>query len=127
MIARLMAVAAVVAVFGAGGVACGSDADSKPEAIEASVDGAADHEFVIPLGSARRADKGEHLFIFPSKLVVKVGETIRIVNEDDRMQIVGPFSVGPGQTLTQRFSSPGTFIGVCTTHPDSEFTIVVES
>jgi len=90
------------------------------------VAGSADYEFIIPLGSAARADAGEHLLIFPSRLEVRVGETIRIENQDDRTQIVGPFAIGPGQTLTQRFSSAGEFIGVCTTHPGSEFVLEVK-
>lgn len=95
------------------------------EIVNVTVAGAADHEFVIPPGSAARANAGEHLTIFPSRLEVQVGETIRIVNQDDRVQIVGPFAVAPGQTLTQRFSTPGEFVGECTTHPDSEFVLVV--
>lgn len=108
--------------------ACASGESSPAgsvEVVNVTIAGAADHEFVIPPGSAARSAAGEHLTIFPSRLEVRVGETIRIVNQDDRVQIVGPFAIAPGQTLTQRFSTPGEFVGECTTHPGSEFVLVV--
>jgi plastocyanin len=54
-----------------------------------------------------------------------VGETIRIVNDDDRGHNVGPFFVGAGETLSQRFSSAGEFVGVCTVHPSGQIVLVV--
>ena len=108
-------------------VGCGSDASSDPatEAIE-SVD-AATYEFVIPVGAGEALDAGTPLEILPGELEVRVGETIRIVNEDDRGHTVGPFFVGATETLTQRFSSPGEFVGVCTVHPSGEIVLVVQA
>ncbi len=108
-------------------VACGSDSSSQPaaEAIEA-VD-AATYEFVIPAGAGEALDAGTPLEILPGELDVRVGETIRIVNEDDRGHTVGPFFVGANETLTQRFSSPGEFVGVCTVHPSGQIVLVVEA
>jgi plastocyanin len=56
---------------------------------------------------------------------VTVGETIEIVNEDDRGHLVGPFFVGAHETLTQRFTAPGEFIGACTVHPSGELVLRV--
>lgn len=108
-------------------VGCGSDASSDPatEAIEA-VD-AATYEFVIPVGAGEALDAGTPLEILPGELEVRVDETIRIVNEDDRGHTVGPFFVGANETLTQRFSSPGEFVGVCTVHPSGEIVLVVQA
>jgi plastocyanin len=108
-------------------VACGSDSSSEPaaEAIE-GVD-AATYEFVIPVGAGEALDAGTPLEILPGELDVRVGETIRIVNEDDRGHTVGPFFVGANETLTQRFSSPGEFVGVCTVHPSGQIVLVVEA
>ncbi|TFH13281.1 MAG: hypothetical protein E4H05_11230 [Acidimicrobiales bacterium] len=104
---------------------CGSDASSDPasEAVD-SVD-VATYEYVIPQGAGEALDAGTPLTILPAELEVQVGETIRIVNEDDRGHSVGPFFVGANETLTQRFSSPGEFVGVCTVHPSGEFVLVV--
>jgi plastocyanin len=124
---RAVTIGAAAVLLSLAGAACGAERETtgSVQVQDATVTGRADHEFVIPLGAAARADAGEHLLIFPARLEVRVGETIRIVNQDERMQIVGPFSIGPGQTLTQRFSTPGEFVGVCTTHPGTSFTLVV--
>ncbi len=54
-----------------------------------------------------------------------MGETIEIVNEDDRGHLVGPFFVGAHETLTQRFTAPGEFIGACTVHPSGQLVLRV--
>lgn len=56
---------------------------------------------------------------------VRVGEVIRIENQDDRGHLVGPFFIGANETLTQRFSSEGTFQGSCTVHPSGQITLTV--
>ncbi len=117
--------AAAVALLGLTG--CGSDPSSEPatEVVD-SVD-AATYEYVIPLGAGEALDAGTPLEILPAELEVRVGETIRIVNDDDRGHSVGPFFVGAHETLTQQFSSPGEFVGICTVHPSGEFVLVVSA
>jgi len=124
---RWIAATVVAVVAGLLLVACGSDSSSVPaaEAIDA-VDNAT-YEFVIPAGAGEALDTGTPLEILPGELDVRVGETIRIVNEDDRGHTVGPFFVGANETLTQRFSSPGEFVGVCTVHPSGQIVLVVEA
>jgi len=124
---RWIATTVVAVVAGLLLVACGSDSSSVPaaEAIDA-VDNAT-YEFVIPAGAGEALDAGTPLEILPGELDVRVGETIRIVNEDDRGHTVGPFFVGANETLTQRFSSPGEFVGVCTVHPSGQIVLVVEA
>jgi len=85
----------------------------------------ADYEFLIPEGTAERIKAGEDVEILPAQLAVKVGEVIRIVNEDDTGHFVGIFYVGPGETVTQRFASTGTFSGRCTIHPSGQITLTV--
>ena len=106
--------------------ACGGDDDSSGPGI-ANVDGVetATYEFVIPLGAGEALDAGTPLEILPAELNVVVGETIRIVNDDDRGHNVGPWFVGPKETMTQRFSSPGDFEGVCTVHPSGQLVLSV--
>jgi plastocyanin len=107
-------------------VACGGSDDAAEPATEAieAVD-TATYEFVIPVGAGEALDAGTPLEILPAELEVRVGETIRIVNEDDRGHSVGPFFVGANETLTQRFSSPGEFVGVCTVHPSGQIVLTV--
>ena len=85
------------------------------------------HEYVIPAGTADRIAGGDEVEIVPRELVVKVGEAIRIVNDDDEGHVVGVFFVGAGETLTQRFTAAGELSGQCSLHPSGEFTLRVEA
>ena len=105
-------------------VACGDDGGGAP-ATEAAADAPADIEYVIPAGTGERIDAGERVEILPRQLDARVGELIRIENEDDRGQLLGPFFVGAGETLSQRFPSPGTYEGQCSVHPSGELRVVV--
>lgn len=109
--------------------ACGSDATGSDSITVTDVDdiGEFDHEFVIPLGTAYQIAAGEDVEIVPRELVVNVGDSLRIVNEDDRGHAVGVFYVGAGETLTQRFDSPGVLEGLCDVHPSGSFTLRVEA
>lgn len=86
-----------------------------------------DYDYLIPAGTGERFDAGEFIEILPAELEVSVGEVLRIVNEDDRDHLVGPFFVGAGETLTQRFSNVGHFEGLCTVHPSGQFVLVVNA
>jgi plastocyanin len=92
-----------------------------PEATET------DYDYLIPAGTAERITAGETVEILPAQLTVKVGEVIRIVNEDTAGHFVGIFYVGPGETVTQRFASPGEFSGLCTIHPSGQISLTVEN
>ena len=119
---RLLAtVLLVLAVPGL--VGCGSDDPVYDLRDGASADGEADYRYVIPLGSGELIEAGEPVAIIPNRLDVVVGETIEIVNEDDRNHLVGPYFVGAGETMRQRFSSVGRLEGVCTVHPDGEIVV----
>ena len=85
----------------------------------------ADYLYVIPAGTADRITAGETVEILPAQLVVRVGEVIRVVNEDDAGHFVGIFYVGAGETVTQRFASSGDFSGFCTIHPSGQISLHV--
>lgn len=87
--------------------------------------GTIDYSFTIPEGSGEAIDRGEPLDILPQSLEVQVGEVLELVNQDDRGHLIGPFFVGAGETLRQRFNAPGSFIGACTVHPSGEFVLTV--
>jgi plastocyanin len=107
-------------------VGCGDDA-SQPATEAVSIADAATFEYVIPAGAGEALDAGTPLEILPAELQVNVGDTIRIENQDDRGHTVGPFFVGAFETLTQRFSTPGEFEGVCTVHPSGELVLIVNA
>jgi hypothetical protein len=122
---------AVAAVLGLAAVAgCGADEPSSETVVVTDIDdtGEFDHDYLIPLGTAAQIDAGVEVEIVPEVLEVEVGDSIRIVNEDTEGHVVGVFYVGAGETLTQRFDSPGTLSGECSVHPSGTFTLrVVEA
>lgn len=109
--------------------ACGGDSGGEKGAVqlEFAAEGEANFAYVIPAGAGEALDAGTPLEILPAELDAKVGEIIEIVNEDDRGHTVGPFFVGANETLRQRFSSPGEYIGVCTVHPSGQIVLTVTS
>lgn len=125
---RPLAIAALAATLGWGVAACGdSNSTSTPGINAADAGVAADHEYLIPAGTGARLDAGERIEIIPAELEVRVGEVIRIVNDDDRGHVIGAFYVGAGETLSQRFSTPGTLQGDCSVHPSGSFTLTVRA
>ncbi|MFZ4519138.1 MAG: cupredoxin domain-containing protein [Microthrixaceae bacterium] len=117
-------VALLVGVLGLGAVGCGDDRASI-EVVKG--DGAVTHEYVIPFGTAQRLEGGEKITIVPQTLNVKVGDSIRIRNDDAYGSQVGIFHVGAGETVTMKFTKPGTLTGACDVHPSGVFTIDVKS
>jgi plastocyanin len=101
---------------------CGGD---RAVAVDDHGSAPADYSYTIPLGAGEAFDRGEPLDILPAELDVHVGEVIQIVNDDDRGHLVGPFYVGAGETLRQRFSTPGEFIGLCEVHPSGQLVLEV--
>jgi plastocyanin len=85
----------------------------------------AEHRFIVPFGTAERAAAGETLNLVPRTLVILVGESVAVVNEDVAPAQVGPFSVGPGQSVAMRFTEVGTFGGSCTVHAEGRFDVEV--
>jgi hypothetical protein len=104
--------------------ACGGSDPGGPGARNAVVE-IADFEYAIPAGTGARLDRGEEVELLPAVIEARVGQTIRIVNDDDRDYLLGPFPIGAGQTLTQEFTQPGTFIGECVVHPSGELVLEV--
>lgn len=124
---RRVAALALASACTAGVLAGCSDDASQPATEAVSIADAATFEYVIPAGAGEALDAGTPLEILPAELQVNVGDTIRIENQDDRGHTVGPFFVGANETLTQRFSTPGEFEGVCTVHPSGELVLIVNA
>lgn len=106
---------------------CGDDTSTQPRTEAISDSETATLEYVIPAGAGEALDAGTPLEILPAELEVQVGDTIRIENQDDRGHTVGPFFVGANETLSQRFSTPGEFEGVCTVHPSGQLVLIVNA
>jgi plastocyanin len=115
----------LVLLAGCGGDGAGASTIRVSDADDVTV---FDYDYVIPPGTADRIAAGDDIEIIPQELVMEVGQSIRITNHDDVGHVVGVFYVGAGETLTQRFDSPGELSGECTVHPSGSFTLrVVET
>lgn len=115
-----LALTLVVAIVGATGC---SDRRAGVEWRESGKP--ANYDYFIPAGTAARIAAGRPFDIVPQHLDVKVGETIRIRNQDTVGAEVGVFFVGPGETVSMKFTKRGVLRGKCTIHRSGEFTINV--
>ncbi|MEQ1698970.1 MAG: twin-arginine translocation signal domain-containing protein [Ilumatobacteraceae bacterium] len=116
---------AAVAVVTLALAACGEERSGEVATSPLGANDATDYEYVVPYGTGNKLDAGEVIEIMPQTLDVKVGESIRIVNDDIRDYMIGPFFVTAGQTLAMRFTHPGVLTGICLVNPGGEFTINV--
>lgn len=126
-ILRPLAALVAVMMVSAAMSACGSGSDSSPGISAAESAVSADYDYLIPAGTGDRLDAGERVDLIPADLVVTVGETIQIVNEDSRGHVIGAFYVGPGETLRQTFTEPGVLAGECSIHPSGRFSLTVNA
>ena len=75
------------------------------------------YELIIPAGTAERLASGEEVDLMPSRLTFRVGDTIRVKNEDVVDQAVGPYVVGAGQEFEVTFGAPGVYQGIARCRP----------
>jgi plastocyanin len=102
-----------------------ADGTSRPRTAAVSADTKATYDFVVPRGTNELALRGETVNIVPNPFVIKVGEVVRIRNDDVVGYTVGPFYVGPNQTMTQIATTPGEFKGVCLLHVGEELKVII--
>jgi plastocyanin len=88
-------------------------------------DRAGEYRVDIPAGTAARVDRGEMVELIPADLQLRKGTTFVVVNDDERLHEVGPFTVRPGETLRYEFDDYGTFVGTCTVHPSGQVSITI--
>jgi hypothetical protein len=123
---RLIVIVVVVLLAAAGGAAIIARSSTVGGfGLGPADDEVADLRYVIPAGAGQRQAAGESLDLLPPALEVEVGDVIEIVNDDDQGHLVGPFFVAAGETLRQRFASPGVFQGVCSVHSSGQIVITV--
>ena len=75
-------------------------------------------EVVIPEGTGEAIDAGEPVDAVPTVIDLGVGDTLRIVNEDTRPHVLGPWTVLPGEEVTYTFDQAEDFSAACSAHVD---------
>jgi hypothetical protein len=126
-ILKLLIIAAALVGISSWFSSCTTTSNARPGISAADSDAVPDFDYLIPLGTGARLDAGERVEIIPADLDVRVGQVLRIVNEDDRGHVIGAFYVASGETLRQRFASPGVLEGECSVHPSGSFTLTVKA
>lgn len=82
-------------------------------------------EFVVPIGTQARLTVGETVTIMPAEISLRVGDTLRIRNEDVADQSVGPYLVAAGETLEVVYGQAGRYEGLCPLSEGGTFVIEV--
>ncbi len=77
----------------------------------------------IPSGTGDRMAAGEEVNLLPPDLNFKLRDHLIVVNNDDQVHQVGPFTVAPGDRLDKEFSEAATIEGFCSLHPSGRITI----
>jgi len=67
----------------------------------------------IPAGTGAKIDAGEKVEIIPSDLTLHVGQTLVLVNHDDRLHNLGGYQVRSGDTLRVNYPRPGLYMNSC--------------
>jgi hypothetical protein len=118
---RIVALVAVV-VAALAGVAIAVAVTGGDEPREARI-----VEIVVPNGTAARLAAGETIIVMPSRLELRVGDVLRIRNDDVVDQSVGPYFVAAGEQFELRYGEPGVYTGYCPLTVDQRYEIVVEA
>lgn len=111
----------VLLVAGCGGTPRNALVDTSPLAAGE----AATYEYVIPYGTDVKLKAGQAVDIMPTELDARVGESIRIVNNDAADFMVGPFFVKGKSTVGMRFTEPGRLVGTCDMSTSGEIAITI--
>lgn len=84
------------------------------------------HRYTIPAGTSARIAAGEQVNVMPAKLVVHVGDSLVLRNDDSVTQQMGPLSVEAGSVLKMKFARVGTIEGTCTMNAEGTAKIIIE-
>lgn len=102
------------------GTACGGSSGTTADIPRGEV-----FDYVVPRGTQQLLDKGAVITLMPARLEMKVGDVLRIRNDDDVDQLVGPYLIKAGKQFELQYRSPGRFEGACALSGSDTFEIIV--
>lgn len=127
--AIVLLVVTLVAVLGAvaAAVLVSRDPGAETPAVTASSAEGRTIRYLVPPGTGARIDAGEEVEIIPPELTMKVGDTLVIINDDDREHSVAGYQVRSGDTLRVSYPRPGLYMNSCSVNTsDLVYIYVVE-
>lgn len=83
-------------------------------------------EIIVPPGTQARLNAGEKVVVMPTPLVLRVGDTLHIMNNDEVSQSVGPFFVRAGEDMRMTYGTEGRYEGSCPLSDGERYEILVE-
>jgi len=116
---KLLATLLVLLAAGAATLALRGGGDERPSRAGRVI------TVVVPRGTAAQVAARRPVRAVPDRIVARVGDTLRLVNDDRASHTLGPFLVGPHETVTSELARTGTFKGYCSAHPGRDIAIVV--
>lgn len=119
---RTVVLAPLVAVLLLG---CSGGNDESNTKSNSELPAGVTHTYTVPAGTAARISRGEDPKFFPAVLVVGLGDTLAVDNQDVVPHTVGPLAARPNETYRFRFTKEGVFEGPCTIHPSQQTRIIV--
>ncbi len=114
---RAVMVTALILTLGMTAASCGGDGRTTAKGQVT--------EIVIPEGTQAKLDRGELVNVMPAELYFKVGDVIRIRNDDSVDQFAGPFRVQAETQFELKFGSPGQYGGYCSLSGGADYKIVI--
>jgi hypothetical protein len=112
----IRSIVAIVTIAGLAVASCGGDeANTEPQVVD----------IVVPAGTQDRLDRGEPVDVMPARLEFRVGDTLRIRNDDRVDQYVGPYLVRAGEQFELTYGAPGHYQGLCTLSGNAGYEIVI--
>ncbi len=114
---RSLARAVLIATLAFTAVACGGNepTGATPKVVE----------IIVPAGTQAKLDRGEIVDVMPAKLEFRVGDVLRVRNDDSFVQYAGPYRVQAGEQFELQFGSPGRYGGLCDLSGGATYEIVI--
>ncbi|HEY7625922.1 MAG TPA: hypothetical protein VH761_02600 [Ilumatobacteraceae bacterium] len=82
-------------------------------------------EIVVPAGTQDKLDRGEIVDIMPAELYFRIGDVLRIRNNDRAAQYVGPYVVQAGEQFELKYGATGSYGGLCNLSGGNTYKIVI--
>ncbi len=108
----------LIPALGIAAVSCGGSNGASDKASKVV-------EIVIPAGTQDKLNRGELVDVMPAELTFRVGDIIRIRNDDTADQYAGPYLVQAGQQFELKFGAPGRYGGLCNLSGGATYSLVI--